>query len=289
MNTTTLKAAAYYLIGGALFLSAGCSDNNASSGSVPDNAILITSSNATTTVATAVSSSNVALSEVPAGVEVTQAPSVLNILKSVRSMVVNQPWTSMLSTSTGIMESDQCDSGNGSFSNTYNNPTSTSITGSISFTGCTRAGQTLNGQLSYSLDWTDPSGPYTTNITGNVTAEYNNNMTAIGNLNYTVTGNNATGDFTVNPFTHTVDYSGGHGFAVSLPDPVMGNVNTDDQCPLSGTVLVTGANGTQVKAAIDYPNINIEVNDGSGTFTPVGAVPCTDIFPVNRPFMLRYI
>jgi hypothetical protein len=129
------------------------------------------------------------------------------------------------------MESDQCDSGNGSFSNTYNNPTSTSITGSISFTGCTRAGQTLNGQLSYSLDWTDPSGPYTTNITGNVTAEYNNNMTAIGNLNYTVTGNNATGDFTVNPFTHTVDYSGGHGFAVSLPDPVMGNVNTDDQAP----------------------------------------------------------
>ena len=285
MNIYPLKAATYCLVCGALIVSGGCNDNIASN----PGELLITPANAKNTVATAVSSASVPLSEVPVGTEVAQAPSALDIVKLTEDVAMNRSGMTTLSTPAGITEDSPCDNGIGSFSNTYDTPTPTSRTGSISFTGCNLAGDNLNGELTYDLEWTDPSGPYTYHVTGNVTANSNNNMTAIGNLDYMVTGDTDTGDYSVDPFNHSVDYSGGHGFAVSLLEPVTGNVNPDNECPLTGTVLVTGANGTQAKATIDYPNINIEVDDGSGTFTPVDTVACTDIFPNPTPFLLRHI
>jgi len=282
MITSYEKKAAFGLAGAVLFLS-GCNSSNTA-----DNSALmtITSTNATDTIASAVASTNQALTDVPVAAEAAHGPSVLDILKLSDNLAEKDTGVSLVSTPTGIRMNDSCNNGNGSFTNDYSS-TPASKSGSISLTGCTLFGVTLNGDLSYSLDWTDSGGPYTYEFMGNLTSQWNNITTTIRNLDYSVTGDNMTGDYSVNKFDHSVSFANGRGYTVTLLTPITGNESNNPACPTAGAVLVTGAIGTQARGTIDYPNVNIDYDDGSGTFTPVETVPCTDIFPIDRPFLLR--
>jgi hypothetical protein len=281
MNINPLKITAFCLIGSTLILS-GCNSTDSAS----SDTLTITSANATQTVASAVSSTSGVLNAVPVGTEVTKAPTAIDIVKLAEDLATNSSATTSLSTPTGVEDSSPCDGGNGSFSDNHTN-TSTSRDGTITFTGCVFANVSLTGELNYSLAWSDPSGPYTYHFSGNVNATRNGIVTRIGNLDYTVAGDNSTGDYTVDPFNHSVSLTGGYGYTVSLLDPIIGNANTDAECPLTGTVLIVGARGTQAKGTIANHEVSIDFDDGSGTFSHVETVPCTEIFPVQRPFLLR--
>jgi hypothetical protein len=85
---------------------------------------------------------------------------------------------------------------------------------------------TLNGTLSYSSIWTNPYGAYSNHVSGSVTALYNSILTTIGNLNFTDTGVEDTyGDtqYTVNPFTFSIDFTIGGGFATTLLAQIKGD------------------------------------------------------------------
>lgn len=281
-TSNTVKTAALGLAAAALAMS-GCN----SSSTADSEALTITPANAASTIASAVSSTNGVLSDVPVGADTAQAPSVLDILKLSDDLAENSTGTSLVSSPTGIMVNDFCDGGNGNFTNNYNAMTA-SKTGSITFTGCRFFGVTLDGSLSYNLDWTEPSGAYSYDFAGNISADWNGIVTSIRNLDYSVEGDNASGDYSVNTYNNSVSFSNGRGYNVSLLAPITGNeFTTGPACPTAGSVLVTGAIGTRARGTIDYPKVNIEYDDGSGTFTTVATVSCTDIFPVDRPFLLR--
>jgi hypothetical protein len=280
MNTTFVKISSVCLISGATIL-AGCSSSSSGGGggaSVPANAITITSTNAKSTVTSAVATANIALAAV--GAETVQAPSARDIVNLVEDMIKNRPATSTLSTPTGITQSLPC-TGGGTASVTYTS-TNTTESGTITFSSCTESGFTLNGSLSYNNTWTDPYGPYSNHVSGSITATSGNYVISISSLNFTDTGVevNAFGDtqYTINPFTFSIDFTGGGGFAARLLAPVTGDDTIDGVCPQAGIILVTGASNTKAKATIVYPSVIIEYDDGSGVFVPVETATCSSVF-----------
>lgn len=278
MNTTFGTITSACLIGGALILG-GCTSSDDGGGTVvPPNAVTITSLNATPTVTAAIASADIVFTAL--GAEVVQAPSAMDIVNLVEELRKNRSGANVLNTPTGITESYPC-SGGGTTNYNYTS-TDTSESGSIAFSNCNEFGFTLNGTLSYSRTWTNPYGPYSDHVSGNITADTSGFVTTISNLNFTNTGVevNDYGDaqYTINPFNYSINFTGGGGFAVSLLAPVTGDDTIDSICPLTGTILVTGAGNTKAKGTIDYPYVDISFDNGSGAYTPVETVSCYDVF-----------
>jgi hypothetical protein len=284
MNTTVVKISSLWLISGALIL-AGCtsSDDSAPASGVPAGAVTITASNAKASITTAVATANLALSAL--GAQVVQPPSAMDIVNLVNDLRKNSTSTSVLSTPTGIIDITPCDTGD--ITNSFT-ATDTSASGTFTFNSCTFVGVTLNGALSYNSTFPFPSGPgaYSDHVSGTVTATISTSsgpfVTTIGGLNFTDSGTLNASDiatsYTINPFSYSIDFTGGNGYAVSLLAPVTGDDTFDSVCPTAGTILVTGASSTKAKATIVYPNVNIELDDGSGTYVLLETAPCTDIF-----------
>jgi hypothetical protein len=110
-------------------------------------------------------------------------------------------------------------------------------------------------------------------------------MTLSG-LDFRETGNDGSGEFSINTYTFSVDFTGGGGFLAQLQAAIVGNERQScPTSPRSGIVLVTGANNTKSRATInDNGTVTIEFDDGSGTFTevtepaPGSPFPCADFF-----------
>lgn len=277
MNTTFVKITSLSFISCALVLG-GCTSGDDSSPpapNVPSNAVTITSSNAKSTVSLAITTSDTLLSAV--GAEAAQAPTAMDIVNLVKDIAKNSQTSTTLNTPTGITESDFCPGG-GTFTDTYTF-TDTSESGTVSFTDCDLFGIILDGSVSYSSTWTLPSGPYTDNISSSlISANVSGFVATFTGMQINESGNDSTGDYSLNPFSYTLDFTGGGGFSVSLLAAITGNDFDDPICPMTGSILVTGASSTRAKATMDYPFVDIEHDDGSGTFVLVETAFCDDVF-----------
>lgn len=263
-----------------LFLITGCSssgDGGSGPGAgVPANAITIADSiTAETTISTAVASGTVFISAI--GIETSTTVTGRDILNIVLEKMNNNKNTTHLAT--GTVFNDSCLAGSISVNETGTEEAS-SVT--INFNACNVGGGLIfNGGISGSQTSTLPSGPYTINITGNLTITFDGSNESVGfnGFTYVASGNDSTGDYTVTTFTYAIAPSSGGGFAVELSRAFVGNDSLPTSCQLSsGQVLVTGAAGSQARGTVNANGtVKVEYHSGDGNFvesdnSPVGCL-----------------
>ena len=273
----------------ASLISYGCSSDDDSGGaapgaSVPANAVVITEANAYETVVSAIGIGSSLVDAVPVVVEITPSPTYREIIEFVTDKAKNAGGTSGISVSipTGIEETIPCSGGGEITINSTDTETSSSGTAVIN--NCIEGGITLNGSLTFNFTWNLETYAYSDSIQGNLSGNLGEQTFSLNGLNLQETGNELSGDYSINTYTYSVDSSVGGGFLVELLAAIVGN-DFDGQCPVSGTILVTGANNTQAKATINSDGtVTVEYNDGSGTFTevtipaPGSPYPCENFF-----------
>ena len=259
----------------------GCSsDDSSSAPAVPANAITISESNAKQLVSDAALSSN-ALDNLPIAT-VVEAQSVVttgDIVRRVIQKANDREGSSVQATVGGIVVDEVCTEGGTITGNITE--TETSASGTLTFTGCTESGVTINGSISFSAS-IDAASNWSLTLNGNMTASDSDKTVSVNGLAYNETGNDLSGDYSINTYTYSAEIPSG-GFLVQLQAPIVGNESTT--CPTSGVMLLTGGENTQARSTINSDaTVTIEVNDGSGTFTeittpaPGSPYPCADFF-----------
>ena len=242
-NLLTLSASTAFL-SGLLFIT-GCSSDDAGSGgsaAVPANAILIdNSATAETTMSSALGTGILIASAF--AVETAPAITAKDIINNVIERA-NINGHSSASIVTGVdLTSDFCPSGGTASGD--ETETATSYTANVTFSNCTDGSISLTGSLAINATFTaNEDGPYTHNITGDLTISFSGETTGFNGFNYADNGNDGTGAYTITSFTYAINPSAGGGFAVELSQSLVGNENIS--CELSsGIILVNGAAGSQ--------------------------------------------
>lgn len=261
----------------------GTSVDSSDGTSVPSGAVTITEDNAKEVITAAVVEGGALLDivDVATAVEVTQAPNVMDIIEIAINTTKNTDFSVVSSTPTGVVFTETC-TGGGTVSGDITE-TESSAVGTVTFTNCVELGVTLNGTLNLNFTWNNATGDYSDTISGTFSGTTSGETVTISGLDYNETGNEFNGEYSLNRYTSSTDFSSGGGFLTQLLQAIVGNDFV--QCPRSGIILVTGANNTQAKGTIItgasvLSEVSIEVNDGSGTFTeiPNSPFPCTEIF-----------
>lgn len=180
---------------------------------------------------------------------------------------------------TGVAFNDPCiSSGSVSGDQTI---TPTSFSGTANFNACNDGnGLTINGSISGNGTSTDPTGPYTLNLSGNLTLTFdansnasfggfNNGSLGFNGFSYAASGDDSlgNGDYTITTFTYAIDPSNGGGFAVQLTQPLVGNESSSPCQLTSGQVLVSGAGGSQARGTVNPDGrVTVEYHNGDGVF-----------------------
>ncbi|VAX07499.1 hypothetical protein MNBD_GAMMA25-368 [hydrothermal vent metagenome] len=264
-------------------------DGNNNGLTVPAGAVTITSGNAVTTGST---SADVAVSapsaiknaNITGGITLTQPSSLLSttdlVLALRKQLSSNAGSLTEQAVVSGIEINESCDFG-GSISGTYEE-TATRTNGTVKFNDCKlfSSNETgLNGSLI--IDFQEQSNAdYSAKISGNFSfgiPEYPN--ISYQGLDFSATGNDDTGDYSIRVDVAVSGIPGG-GFLFQTTQNFTGNDNSRPDCPTAGQFLVTGAEGTQLRATSAGTEVTVEFNDGSGTFVEVAASPvdCTEIY-----------
>jgi len=250
----------------------------------PPSAVTITDANAVQVVTDAIVTGNQLLDllEQATAVEIGRTLTPRDIINLVLDKTRNISGTSALSTPTGVIIPDTCTSGGDVIIDITS--TATTESGSVTLINCIESGITLNGVVSFNSTNDVPSiDDFSDTLTGNITGTDGVDTVAITGLNFNETGNDGTGAFSINTYTYTAAITGDEGFSSKLLAPIVGNnMNT---CPDDGSILVSGAAGTQGRGTI-VPGVSIdndikvEFNDGSGTFVEAtgSPVPCVTVF-----------
>jgi len=267
MNKFLTLSASTALLSG-LFLITGCSSDDGGGGGgavVPANAVVIDATNAEPIVQSAVDSTGVF--DAALAVETTPNMSLKRILNTIEPFLKNHSNNSGANLATGVTESGEClgpGNGGGTFSETYTetvNGSAYSESGSASFVNCDfGVGFIINGALTYTGTGNDATGDYTDNITGSLSIVQTGGSGGFSfsftGLNLAETGNYLAGTYTVTAMTYAIDFvsngSGSGGFLVQLTAPIV--ESSGDFCPESGSVLVTGANGTTAEGIYNGDN-----------------------------------
>jgi len=272
MNRLITSGISTALLSG-LLLTTGCTSSDDSSGggsaAVPANAILIDNSAvAESTSRSAVSTGSTIASVF--GVEASAAITATDVLNLALKTLRNNNQGSTSST-TGVAFSDPCTNG-GSVSGNETE-TGSSYNATATFNSCVEGSITLNGNFSVNSTFTNPSGPYTINASGNLVASFSGGNFGFNGFSFIESGDDSTGAYTTTRFTFAIDPSGGGGYAVQLTQPLVGNEFVS--CELSsGQILVTGASGSQARATINSDgSAKIEYHNGDGNFIETANSP----------------
>jgi len=263
----------------------GCSSDDSAGGgaTVPSGAVTITDANAIEVVTDAIDT-GVALLDIvdlATAVDIDQAPTARDIIDLVIDKTKNISGTTVVSTPTGVAFSEPC-TGGGTVSGDITS-TATTDSGTVTFTDCVELGITLNGTVNFNSTTDVPdAGDFSDTLTGNISGSDGVETATLSGLSFNETGNDFDGDFSINTYTYSADFTGGDGFLAQLLTPITGIEAAT--CPDSGSILVTGSNNTQARGTIvpgtSVNDVKVEFNDGSGTFTEVtdSPVPCTTVF-----------
>lgn len=265
----------------ALFLISSCSSSSDSTApaaptapTVPANAILIDSSaTAEATMTSAVGTGILIASAF--GVETAPAITAKDIINNILERA-NINGHSSVSLVTGVdLTSEFCPSGGTASGD--ETETATSYTANITFNNCTDGEISLTGNLAINATFTaTDDGPYTANLSGDLTISFSGETIGFNGFNYAENGNDGTGDYTITSFTYAINPSAGGGFLVELTQALVGNTNLS--CELSsGQILLSGAAGSQARATINIDgSATVEYHSGDGNFieTDNSPFPC---------------
>ncbi len=160
--------------------------------------------------------------------------------------------------------SDNC-GGDASFGSiTYSTTESGgSESGSIIFDNCNIVGITIDGSFTFSATSDDLTGAYTATGEGSLSFNFDTEQFTL-TMDFDISGNDFSGEF-----SETIDFSltgiTGGGFTLTTTQPITG-VGSDIT---GGQIVLTGANSTRIRVTVVGTNlVDIELDNGSGTFTP---------------------
>ena len=256
----------------ALLIITSCSssdDAGTSTAAVPANAITLDTANAESTVATSVTTVD-SLSFVLA-VETAPAMGLLDALEVIQPRI-DSVKTALKNTGAdpvygiAVSESGDCDvSGTFAFTGDEGG-TSPNFTdsGTVTVVNCDDGlGFILNGTFSWVQSWNIDTGVYSNTLTGgfSITSTDPNNAFSFSftGADYAENGNEIDGTYTITKATYSVSLVaseiGDFGFLAQLTAPIV--ESNGIACPESGTILITGANGTTAEG----------IYNGDGTMT----------------------
>jgi len=266
----------------SLFIISGCSssDDGPATAAVPANAVVINEANAEATVASSITSFDTL--ETAFGAEIAPAMGLKAALAlldpkidAAKSALKNSGSDPVYGVA--VSESGACDfsgsfSFNGDESGTF---PSFSDSGTVTLTNCDDGiGFILNGSVSWTSSWNVETGSYSDTVKGSLTIEGTGVQTfkfSFTGLDFAETGNDlvfGSETYTITKASYAIDFTtngvSGGGFAVKLTAPVVESSGGYNSCPESGTILITGANGTTAEGTYN--------GDGTMTIKANGAV-----------------
>ena len=267
----------------------GCSSSGGGDGGtfVPANAIVITEANAYEVAVDAISGGQALLGAVPVAVNIDQKLYPRDLIDLAAEKINSLKGSFIQSIPSAVAIEPIFCSGGGSITGDVTE-TATSISGFFTFNSCIEAGITIDGTIDFSTS-IDASENWTLTMTGNLSATDGVETMTLSGLSFNQTGNDVSGEYSINTYQFTVDFTGGGGFNVQLQADILGNefktCFDNPSSPRSGIVLVTGGSNTKSRATINADGtVSIEWDDGSGTFTevtipaPGSPFPCSGFF-----------
>lgn len=275
MNKFITLSTSTAIFSGLLIIN-GCSSDSADvagggTAAVPANAITLDASNAESTVATSVTTVD-ALSFVLAA-ETAPAMGLLDALEIIQPRI-DSIKTALKNTGidpvngVAVSGSGDCDvSGTFSFTGDEGG-TSPNFTdsGTVTVVNCDDGVDfVMNGTFSWVESWNDVTGVYSETLTGgfSITGTDPNNAFSFSfaGVDFAQNGNNFDGTYTITKATYSVSLVasgvGDFGFLAELTAPIVESSGGTFSCPESGTILITGANGTTAEG----------IYNGDGTMT----------------------
>lgn len=253
------------------------SEDDAAGATVPANAITIDDLNAEAMVQSSVLSTGIL--DTALGVETTPTLGIralLNLVKPRIEEIINTTDTSGADPVYGVAFSDSgtCPGSLGgtfSFSGdetgTPGGPETSSAT--ATFVDCDFGfGFIIDGSLSWNDNWNDGTGDYNETASGTIGFIQTGGSTLeiiLANMSFAETGNNIAETYTTTVATVSINFSTGgaagvNGFLVQITDPIVETTGGFASCPESGTVRITGANGTYAEGTYDGANLTISAN-----------------------------
>ncbi len=268
----------------SLLILSGCSSSNSGGGStasVPANAITISADNAEATIASSVQS----LDQVDLALAADATPT-LGLLDALdlAQPLIDTALTTQLNSGVDIVTAADanftinCDV-SGTFSIVGHNditPPTTTSTGTFTANNCNDGlGFVINSNFTFSSFSNDVTGAYDDTAAGDITISFTNaqdtSLISFLGLDFAETGNDLTPGaetYTVSRATFAVDFTingvSQNGFLVQLLAPIVESSGGEDSCPESGTILITGANGTTAEGTYN--------GDGTMTISANGTV-----------------
>lgn len=273
---TTLKQTIILatLLASAVALTACLHDEDDGGASVPANGVTITDANAEAMVAS--SAAQIGVLDSGLAVETTPTLGLQAALELIKPQIDNAKSASSNSGADPVYASDGNFSGNCTIGGTFSatgHSTATSDTGSATFVDCEEiAGFVLNGAIAWNETF-DASGDYSETFSGTIGIVVGGGSTEITftSLLFVETGNDlnfGAETYTTTSATVSIDFVvsgvGSGGFLVTLTAPIVESNGGDASCPESGTIRITGANGTFAEGTYN--------GDGTMTISANGTV-----------------
>jgi hypothetical protein len=264
------------LLSGA-FLITSCSSGGGGGGggitaTVPANAITIDSTNAESTVQAAVSAADGLDSTISAiGVETASVMGLNAALEIIRPLIKNRNGNTDIDLASGASISETLNCSGGGTASISGNETDNGSTSSgsvvVKFNNCDELGIIIDGNVSASFFDNFSTGAYTFDLTGTFSVSVSGpdaitiEMTGII---LSETGNDFDGTYTTTAYTYALNFisngSGSGGFLVELLEPIV--ESNGDNCPESGHILITGANGSTAEGIFngDSSSFTVKAN-----------------------------
>jgi len=272
----------FLLISAFAVLGTACSSSSGGGGGggvVPENAVLIDSSPVAEATATSAIATGLTVT-LFTGIEATPPLTARDIINTILDTIRNNRQSS-ISIVTGVdLSSDFCLEG-GSASG-EESETATTYLLDIDFVACQTGSFTLDGDLLVNETFAADVGPYTENISGNLTITGFPVVPGISsftmsNFDIRTNGDDSTGEFTVTSFNFTFDTDAGGGYLAELTQNLAGTEGNPTCEVTGGQILITGAAGSQARVTINSDGaMTIDYHNGDGNFaeTDNSPVPC---------------
>ena len=283
MNKFITLSTSTAILSGLLIIS-GCSSSDdagtsTTTASVPANAVVIDEANAEATVASSVTT--VDTLDIAFAVETTPAMGLKDALALIEPRI-NDAKNALKNSGSdpaygvAVSESGNCDvSGTFSFVGDEGgvSPNYTD-SGTVTVVNCDDGlGIIINGTISWVDSGNYDTGDYNETLTGSISVEgtdpNNTFKFSFAGLDFAETGNDlvfGSETYTITKATFSVDFVGGGvnggGFLAGLTAPIVETSGGYDSCPESGTILITGANGSTAEG----------IYNGDGSTNPPGTM-----------------
>jgi len=221
----------------ALILTAGCSSDDES------NAITTAfdANNAESSIQTAAASASI-LGSSSFAAEITPQVSLQAALATIKPLL-----PSSTAVASGVSFSEACPGGgsiSGDSTESFSGSTTTE-SGSATLATCVIDEFTYNGNISFNDSSDSSNGEYSSSASGSLSLLFSGGSFSFSNFSFASSGNSDLNTYTITQLSYTISFTSNDsngGFSVALTEQIV--EATGNNCPESGHITLTGANGT---------------------------------------------